>query len=105
MEGTWLVQTGSLLYGPHNWDVEDPSLVHFVGVIAIWHFIGISVFMMAVFILMRLIVRRANRYNVQPNGSDIQSELEEKEMLITTETETTKKGEMMDLHCHDKTNV
>ena len=26
-------------------------------------------------------------------------------MLITTETETTKKGEMMDLHCHDKTNV
>ena len=57
------------------------------------------------FILMRLIVRRANRYNVQPNVSDIQSELEEKEMLITTETETTKKGEMMDLHCHDKTNV
>ena len=54
---------------------------------------------------MRLIVRRANRYNVQPNVSDIQSELEEKEMLITTETETTKKGEIMDLHCHDKTNV
>ena len=48
MEGTWLVQTGSLLYGPHDWDVEDPSLVHFVGVFAIWHFIGISVFMMAV---------------------------------------------------------
>ena len=54
---------------------------------------------------MHLIVRRAKRNNVQLNGSDIQSELEEKEMLITTETETTKKGEMMDLHCHDKTNV
>ena len=105
MEGTWLVQTGSLLYGPHNWDVEDPSLVHLAAVLAIWHFIGISVFMMAVFMIMHLIVRRANRYNVQLNGSDVQSELEENEMLITTETETTKKGEMMKLHCHDKTNV
>ena len=105
MEGTWLVQTGSLLYGPHNWDVEDPFLVHLAAVLAIWHFIGISVFMMAVFIIMHLIVRRAKRNNVQLNGSDIQSELEEKEMLITTETKTTKKGEMMDLHCHDKTNV
>lgn len=105
MEGTWLVQTGSLLYGPHNWDVEDPSLVHLAAVLAIWHFIGISVFMMAVFMIIRLIVRRANRYNVQLTGSDIQSELEENEMLITTETETTKKGEMMKLRCHDKTNV
>ena len=66
-------------------------LVHFVGVLAIWHFIGISVFMMADFMIMHLIVRRAKRYNVQLNGSDIQGELEEKEMLITTETETTKK--------------
>ena len=71
--------------------MEDPSLVHLAGVLAVWHFIGISVFMMAVFIIMRLIVRRANRYNVQLNGSDIQTELEEKELLITTETETAKK--------------
>ena len=106
MEGAWLVQTGSLLYGPmHNWDVEDPSLVHLAAVLAIWHFIGISVLMMAVFLIMRLIVRKANRYNVQLNGSDMQRELEEKESLITTETETTKKGEMMELHCHDKTSV
>ena len=105
MEGTWLVQTGSLLYGPHDWDVEDPSLVHLAAVLAIWHFLGISVFMMAVFTTMRLIVRRANRYNVQLNGSDMQRELEEKENLITTETETTKKGEMVELQCHDKTNV
>ena len=101
MQGTWFFQAGFILYGKYSvWKWQSPSLVHFTAILAVWHFLTVSAFLVTIFLIMRtgtVLARRMNNHNFL-EGTPTRNGLQEKEPLIAAHSGTTADGNVMEMH-------
>lgn len=85
IQGTNLIQAGSLIYGDTKWNPVSHNNPKFIAVVTTWHVLGTGLFMIAVFVVMRKALQRKT-----PRGyskvAAVNASAQEKEQLIAMET-------------------
>lgn len=86
LQGTQFIQAGWLLYGGTEWNSQSHENVKFVSALAIWHLLGVSVFMLIVFIALRAVMYRLTRCKrcMWLTLNEHEKEMHEMESLIPT---------------------
>ena len=97
LQGTNLIQAGSLLYGSRKWNPNGNNNPKFIAAATTWHLLGTGLFMILVFVVMRAILFKC--CNTQGYIRVNSAERQEKERLIDIETpsDNTTIIEMQDL--------
>ena len=84
LQGTQLVQAGWLLYGGTEWNLQSHENIKFVSALAIWHLLGVSIFMLLSFIVLRTVFYRfaKSRWCTLLSLNEHEKEMHEMESLI-----------------------
>ena len=92
LQGTNLIQAGSLLYGGRKWNPHSNNNPKFIAAATTWHLLGTGLFMILVFVVMRAILFKY--HGIHWYTADMSSAkhvaLPEKERLINVEDNTVR---------------
>ena len=61
LQGTHLIQAGWILYGGTRWRLDSHENVKFMTALSVWHLLGVSLFMLTTFVIMRAILHRLSK--------------------------------------------
>ena len=86
LQGTHLIQAGSLIYGTRKYNPISHSNEKFMTAVTIWHILGVNLFMIGVYLITRAVfTRMASRGYFKSTGLDSAQEMER---LIKTDEMT-----------------
>ena len=81
LQGTHLIQAGWVLYGGTRWRLDSHENVKFVTALSVWHLLGVSIFMLTTFVIMRGVLHRLSKTERFRHLAMVESE-QERESLI-----------------------
>ena len=81
LQGTHLIQAGWILYGGTHWRLDSHENVKFVTALSVWHLLGVSLFMLTTFVIMRAILHRLSKTERFRHLAVVENE-QERESLI-----------------------
>ena len=61
LQGTHLIQAGWILYGGTHWRLDSHENVKFMTALSVWHLLGVSLFMLTTFVIMRAVIHRLSK--------------------------------------------
>ena len=61
LQGTHLIQAGWVMYGGTRWRLDSHENVKFMTALSVWHLLGVSLFMLATFVIMRAVLHRLSK--------------------------------------------
>lgn len=61
LQGTHLIQAGWILYGGTQWQLYSHENVKFMTALSVWHLLGVTLFMLVTFVVMRMILHRLSK--------------------------------------------
>ena len=75
LQGTHLCQAGWLLYGGTKWNPGSSNNIKFIASLTVWHLLAVGLFMVAVFIAMRAVLRwkgklQSTDHSISTHASD-----------------------------------
>ena len=98
LQGTNLIQAGSLLYGGRKWSQHSNNNPKFIAAATTWHLLGTGLFMILMFVVIRAILFKCHgrQWYIADANSAQHVAIPEKERLINDE-DNTASIEMQDL--------
>ena len=89
LQGTHLVQAGWILYGGTRWRVDSHENVKFVTALSVWHLFGVSLFMLAIFIVMRAVLHTLSKTKRFCHLAEVVSEQERVSLIANINEDDT----------------
>lgn len=95
LQGTHLIQAGWVLYGGTRWRLDSHENVKFMTALSVWHLLGVSLFMLTTFVIMRAILHRLSKTKQFHYLTVVENE-QERESLIERMMEDDASGTSRD---------
>ena len=95
LQGTHLIQAGWILYGGTRWRLDSHENVKFVTILSVWHLLGVSLFMLTTFVIMRAVLHRLSKTKRFCHLAMVVND-QERESLIKGMTEDNASGTSRD---------
>ena len=61
LQGTHFIQAGWILYGGTRWRLDSHENVKFMTALSVWHLLGVNLFMLTTFVIMRAVLHRLSK--------------------------------------------